>query len=162
MKRTSIRPTLARLVAATFLFGAGWHAQAEETRVTFPEDLALLVHYATVKRGESTEHISTSREALEAIRGGKPVPEGTRFVLTDYRDEKVYRYFVMQKGSGWGQDYDERRRTGDWQFQWFWPDRRINTRENTARCQSCHQSQRSQNYLFTAERLRQYNGRPVE
>lgn len=162
MKRPPNRSTSTRLVAAACLLGLGWHAQAEPTRVTFPDDLALLVHYATVKRGESTEHISTSREALEAIRGGKPVPDGTRFVLTDYRNEKVYRYFVMQKGRGWGEDYDEKRRTGDWQFQWFWPDRSINSRENTARCQSCHQSQRSQNYLFTAPRLSQYNGRPVE
>jgi hypothetical protein len=162
MKRLSLSPRLAPLVAATCLLGLGGHAQAEPTRVTFPEDLALLVHYATVKRGESTEHISTSREAIEAIRGGKPVPDGTRFVLTDYRNEKVFRYFVMQKGPGWGEDYDAKRRTGDWQFQWFQPDRSINTRENTARCQSCHQSQSSQNYLFTAPRLSQYNGRPVE
>lgn len=162
MKRSLICPTRSRSVLATCLFAVAGFAQAEPTRVTFPEDLALLVHYATVKRGESTEHISTSREAIEAIRGGKPVPDGTRFVLTDYRNEKVFRYFVMQKGPGWGEDYDAKRRTGDWQFQWFQPDRSINTRENTARCQSCHQSQSSQNYLFTAPRLSQYNGRPVE
>lgn len=136
--------------------------RAEETRVSFPKDLARLVHYATVKRGDVTEHISTSREALDAVRSGRPIPVGTHFVLTDYRSGKVHRYFVMQKGTAWGNDYDERRRTGDWQFQWFWPDQRIHSGENTARCQSCHQSRQDQDYLYTADRISRFSGTPVE
>lgn len=140
---------------------AGWQAHAEPTRVTFPK-LDDLVHYTTVRRGNVTEHISTTRAALEAIQKGLPVPNGTHFVLADYRDEKIHRYFVMEKGAGWGADFEERRRTGDWQFQWFWPDRQINLKENTARCMSCHSSQKDRDYLFTARRLSDYRGTPVE
>lgn len=78
------------------------------------------MHYTTVRRGNVTEHISTTREAIEAIQKGLPAPNGTHFVLADYRDDKIYRYFVMEKGPSWGADFEERRRTGDWQFQWFW------------------------------------------
>ena len=162
MKTRSIHLASLKAAAAIAMHCVAWQAQAEETRVAFPADPASLVHYATVRRGNVTEHISTTREALEAIRSGKPVPDGTHFVLADYRDEKIYRYFVMQKGSGWGSDYDEKRRTGDWQFQWFWPDKRINTSENTARCQSCHRSQREEGYVFTANRIGKFSGRPVE
>lgn len=136
-------------------------AHAEANRVTFPK-LDELVHYTTVRRGNVTEHISTTREAVEAIQKGQPVPNGTHFVLADYRDEKIYRYFVMEKGLGWGADFEERRRTGDWQFQWFWPDRKINMQENTARCMSCHSSQKDRDYLFTAGRLSEFRGKPVE
>lgn len=140
---------------------ASLQAQAEPNRVTFPK-LDELVHYTTVRRGEVTEHISTTRAAIEAIQKGLPVPNGTHFVLADYRDEKIFRYFVMEKGAGWGNDFEERRRTGDWQYQWFKPDRTINLQENTARCMACHASQKDSQYLYTARRLSEFRGKPVE
>lgn len=143
------------------LSGVVWQAHAEANRVTFPK-LDALVHYTTVRRGDVTEHISTTREAIDAIQKGQPVPNGTHFVLADFRDEKIYRYFVMEKGPGWGADFEERRRTGDWQFQWFWPDQKINLQENTARCMSCHSSQKDRDYLFTARRMSDFRGKPVE
>ena len=161
-----MNPSLRRITLFALATGAallaGWQVHAEATRVKFPENLDQLVHYATVKRGDVTEHILTTREALEAIKSGRPVPNGTHFVLADYRDGKIHRYFVIEKDAGWGSDYDARRRTGDMQFQWFWPDKTINTSENTARCQSCHQSQQNSEYLFTAGRIPNFNGTPVE
>lgn len=160
-----------RRFGLTFLFAGlaiaaattiGWQVQAETNRVEFP-DLEALVHYTTVRRGNVTEHIMTSPEAIEAVKQGEPVPNGTQFVLVDYRDDmELYRYFVMEKGEGWGEDYDEGRRTADWQFQWFWPDRSVNMDENTARCQACHASQSSADYLFTGYRIPRFNGTPVE
>ncbi|MBE0702840.1 MAG: cytochrome P460 family protein [Afipia sp.] len=149
---------LATIAAMTI----GWQVHAETNRVEFP-DLEALVHYTTVRRGNVTEHIMTTPEAIEAVKNGQPIPNGTHFVLVDYRDDmELYRYFVMQKGEDWGADYDESRRTADWQFQWFWPDRSINMDENTARCQSCHRSQQGSDYLFTGYRIPRFNGIPVE
>lgn len=140
----------------------GWQVHAETTRVQFPE-LEALVHYTTVRRGEVTEHIMTTPEAIEAVRQRQPIPNGTHFVLVDYRNDEVYRYFVMEKGPDWGLDYDESRRTDDWQFQWFWPDRSVNMDENTARCQSCHSNQSGSDFLFTASRIPRFDGTtPVE
>jgi hypothetical protein len=132
----------------------------KSNRVTFPEDLEKLVHYMTVRRGNTTEHLSTTPEAIDAVKKGLPVPNGTKFVLTDYQGDRLYRYFVMEKGEGWGADYSNR--AGDWQFQWFWPDKQINTNENTTRCIGCHLSQRSRDFLYTARRIPEYNGQPVE
>jgi hypothetical protein len=148
--------------AAAAVFLVGWQVHAETNRVKFPENLNQLVHYTTVRRGNVTEHILTTREAIEAIKSRQPIPAGTHFVLADHRDGELYRYFVMEKGAGWGTDYDDRRRTGDWQFQWFWPDRSVNMNENTARCQSCHRGQEGSEYLFTGYRIPRFNGTPIE
>ena len=149
------------VTAAITTIAAGWQVHAEPNRVQFPE-LEALVHYTTVRRGDVTEHIMTTPMAIEAVKQGEAIPSGTQFVLVDYRDDELYRYFVMEKGDGWGADYDEGRRTDDWQFQWFWPDRSINTDENTARCQSCHSSQADADYLFTGYRIPRFDGTPVE
>jgi len=159
-KKITRAAALVALAAAAVALPA-WQAHAEANRVKFPK-LEDLVHYTTVRRGNVTEHISTTREAIEAIQKGLPAPNGTHFVLADYRDDKIYRYFVMEKGPSWGADFEERRRTGDWQFQWFWPDKKINLQENTARCMSCHSSQKDRDYLFTARRLSEFRGKPVE
>lgn len=140
----------------------GWQVHAETNRVKFPENLDQLVHYTTVRRGNVTEHIMTTQEAIDAVKNRRPIPAGSHFVLVDYRDDKLYRYFVMEKGEGFGADYDDRRRTADWQFQWFWPDKSVKMDENTARCQSCHRSQADSDFLYTAYRIPRFNGAPVE
>ena len=160
MKTMSLRTALAAVAAGAALL-AGWQVHAETNRVKFPE-LDQLVHYTTVKRGNVTEHILTTREAMEAVKNGQPIPDGTHFVLADHRDGKIYRYFVMEKGDGFGTDYDDRRRTANWQFQWFWPDKTVNMSENTNRCQSCHRSQASSEYLYTGYRIPRFNGTPIE
>ncbi|TNM63338.1 cytochrome P460 family protein [Aliirhizobium smilacinae] len=144
----------AMLAGLTVLF-AGMQVHAEPTRATMP-DIDKLVHYTTVTRGEVTEHIMTTREAIEAVKAGKPIPNGTHVALVDYRDGKVFRYFIMEKGENWGQDYAENRRTADWQFQWFKPDGTINTAENTARCQSCHMSRSDRDFLYTFNEMRRF------
>lgn len=129
---------------------------AEENRVRFPQSIGELVHYTTVNRGNVTEHMLTSQEALDAVEAGNPIPNGTQVILADYREGEIYRYFVMEKGEGWGEDYPDYRRTQDWQFQWYWPDGSVNMDEDTQRCQSCHQSRENENYMFTYGDLRRF------
>lgn len=153
-----MKSSLSRLAGIAVLglspFAAFW-ALAEETRVTFP-DLDALIHYTTVNRGNVTEHMLTTQEAIDAAQAGETIPDGTPVVLVDYREGEVYRYFVMEKGANWGDDYDENRRTGDWQFQFYWGDQSINMEENTARCQACHQSREGAEYMFTYNDLRRF------
>ena len=155
MNKTLRSSVLAMSLCGTALLTA-WQVHAEPTRVTFPTNLDQLVHYTTVTRGNVTEHMLTSREAIDAVRKGQPMPYGTHVVLKDIRDGKPYRYFIMQKGAGWGADYDAKRRTGDWQFQWFWPDKSINMQENTSRCQSCHESREDDQYMYTLRDLKAF------
>ena len=96
MRAFSVRASLTAVAAISVLLPGG-QVHAETNRVKFPE-LDQLVHYTTVHRSNVTEHILTTREAMEAVKNGQPVPAGTHFVLADYRDGKIYRYFVMEKG----------------------------------------------------------------
>jgi hypothetical protein len=154
-------PLVALVFVAALLVGR--QVDAEPNRTTFPADIDNLVHYTTVRRGEVTEHIMTTQAAIDAIKSGQPVPTGTHFVLVDYRGGEVHRYFVMEKGPNWGADYPEGQRTGDWQFQWFNPDKKtVNMAENTARCQSCHSSREDEQFLFTFDRIHAFDGTPVE
>jgi hypothetical protein len=155
MKTIQIRlPLVAAIFGAVTLIC--WQAIAEGNRVAFP-NLEQLVHYTTVRRGNVTEHMLTTQDAIAAVKAGQPIPNGSHVVLVDYREGEVFRYFVMQKGNGWGRDYDDRRRTADWQFQWFKPDRSINMSENTARCQSCHQARADNEYLYTFDQMKAFD-----
>lgn len=155
MSNTSIPGALCVLAGFAIAL-AGGHAAAQTNRVTFPSNLDRLVHYTTVKRGNVTEHLLTSQEAIDAIKLGKAVPNGTHVVLVDYRDSKVFRYFVMEKGADWGADHQPALRTGDWQFKAFRPDKSINTSENPARCQSCHQGAEDNQHLFTFNDMKRF------
>lgn len=156
---SKIRPFLysaLSLFAFSALLFSGRQVAAEVNRVTFPSNLDRLVHYTTVKRGEVTEHLLTSQEAIDAIRLGKAIPSGTHVVLVDYRDNKVFRYFVMEKKNGWGADFASARRTGDWQFQHYKADKTVNMSENTARCQSCHQGRENDQHLFSFNDMKRF------
>ncbi|NKJ94694.1 hypothetical protein GFM14_24610 [Rhizobium leguminosarum bv. viciae] len=144
MWKLTVGPVVAGVcvaLAAVLTDGEGASpVYAAANEVTFPP-LDQLVHYTTVTRGPTREHMLTSREALGAIQAGQPVPVGTHVVLTDYQSDVLYRYLVSQK-TGPGVD--------DWQFQWFWPDQSIKADENVAQCYSCHQrSRRERQFMFT-------------
>lgn len=114
-------------------------AFAEANQVTFPP-LDDLVHYTTVNRGQTREHMLTNRNALDAIQAGQPVPKGTHMVLVDFQSDVLTRYLVAQKTGDAAED---------WQYQWFWPDRSVKADENVARCYSCHRSRVDEQFMFT-------------
>lgn len=145
---------LRRCVLLAILLGVvtAGAAYAEPNRVTFPSKIEEFVHYSTVTRGED-ELMLTSREAMEAAQQGLPMPEGSHVVIEFRQNGEVTRYFVMQKGTGWGEDYDEGRRTGDWQFQAYNADRTVNLTSDSARCQSCHQARADTQHQFMFDDL---------
>lgn len=122
-------------------------AAADMKPVTFPE-LEKLVHYTTVRRGSTREHMLTTQSALDAIQAGEPVPTGTHVVLVDFQSDELARYLVSKKtGDG----------PGDWSYQAFTPDRTFKMDdESPARCYSCHQSRESRQYMFTYNDAKSY------
>ena len=115
---------------------------------------ALVAHYATVKRGNITEELFTSRAAVEAAKSDQPLPGGTVITLLDYRDGQLFRYVVMEKRAGWGADYPPEKRTGEWEFQAFNADKSVNRSENLDRCFACHKGQEKQDFVFTLDRMK--------
>ncbi|UVK38042.1 cytochrome P460 family protein [Mesorhizobium sp. AR10] len=146
------------LIVATgcILALSGLSVRAESNRVTFPENFDKYVLYATYDRGSSKEEAFATPETLEIAKSGKPLPPGTQIVLGIWTNYELSSYFVMHKGEGWGLDFDEERRTGDWQFQQFDTAMQVMASSNPSRCQSCHSSQRSNDFMFTIDRMRAY------
>lgn len=94
MKRF-VNPLALCALAACVVSLVGWQVHAETNRVQFP-NLDELVHYTTVKRGNVTEHIMTTPEAMEAVKGGRPIPAGTHFVLVDQKRAQALMRIMMR------------------------------------------------------------------
>lgn len=123
------------------------NAAEEMKTVTFPE-LEKLVHYTTVRRGQTREHMLTTQSALDAIQAGESVPTGTHVVLVDFQSDELARYLVSEK-TGDGPE--------DWSYQAFTPYRTFKMDdESPARCYSCHQSRESRQYMFTYNDAKSY------
>jgi hypothetical protein len=98
-----MNPIPLRILTMVLVFGlvvAVGQARAGGDKVTFPESHADGVHYTTVHRGGIREEMFVSREAIEAVKKGLPIPSGTVITLVDYRDGEIYRYVVMVKRTG--------------------------------------------------------------
>ena len=86
--RLAVLPAASVLLAGIASFR---QAHADGEMVRFPADYAKGVHYATVNRGNIREELFTSREAIEAVKAGRPMPSGTVITMEDHRDGELYR-----------------------------------------------------------------------
>lgn len=125
--------------------------------IEFPENFEEGVLYTTVTRGSAFEELYTSKEAIEAVQNGEPIPSGTIITLKIFEDEELDRIFVMEKRNDWDPEYLSEKRNGEWAYQSFRPDGTVNEKENIGRCISCHAGQESDDFLFKLEEMKDYN-----
>ena len=147
---------LAITLSLLTLFAPGAMAQAENNRATFPANFDQMVMYGDYRRGTGGELAYALRETIDIAKAGQPLPPGTRLVLEIYDSGVLTGYFVMEKGIDWGLDFAAEQRNGDWHFQQFGTDKQVRRTAIASRCQSCHQSQAANDYMFTIDRMRAY------
>lgn len=147
--------TLAVLAAcAVGLFSPA--AMAQTNRATFPTDFDQMVMYGDYRRGLGGELAYAMPETIEIAKSGQTLPPGTVLVLEIYNDDALTSYFVMEKGEGWGLDFAEEDRAGDWHFQQFGTDRTVQREAIAERCVSCHQGAAENDFMFTWGRMLDY------
>lgn len=172
---TSRRSNVAGLVAMAFGIALAMPAWAGADNVVFPEDFARGVKWLTVNRAKTREvheHFTTAA-AIEAARKDQPMPNGTIFALARYaaqldaqdnpikgtdglfRKGKLLGYGVMEKRAGWGRDYPEALRNGEWEYRVFTANRNPDTTKNLADCFECHKPQASRDYIHAYDKLKQ-------
>jgi Cytochrome P460 len=147
--------------------------RAGADKVAFPENYAKGVVYVTVDKPSKQVHeFYAAPAAIDAAHKGEPMPDGTvligvqynakldaegnpvkgpdgRFIKADLRG-----YAVMEKRKGWGTDYPEDKRNGEWEYRVFNADKTPNEKVNTGVCFDCHRPQASNDYVYTYDKLK--------
>jgi plastocyanin len=142
-------------------------------RISYPDNWNQGVMYATVDRHDIKQYreLWTTKPAVDAIKAGKPIPHGTVLTLVQYKakvDDKgvptrdangrfekgeLVAYTVMQKGEGWGTAYPEDIRNGDWDYQVFNAEKKVNDKANLKGCFQCHKPHAGQDFVISLARL---------
>ena len=172
---TKFRITITATVVIVAALAAAASVRAGSDKIAFPNDYAKGVVYKSEDRPDNKQvrELFITREAVEAVRRGAPLPSGTvitsvryaaqldaqgnpakdangRFIKTD----KILGYTVKEKRAGWGAEYPEGKRNGEWEYRVFRADRTANPDTNYDNCFGCHKSQESQEYMFTFDSLK--------
>lgn len=174
-----VRLALAGGVAASGIAGLAAVAQTAPTvpggpnKVQFPADWAKGVLYATVDRHDTLQYreMYTSADAVKAAREGRPVPDGTVITLAAYAakvdadkkpvvdangrfvKDRLVSLTVMEKRKGFGDEIPAAIRNGDWQYQAFTPDGKVNEKANLTACYQCHLPFAKDDYLTNLAKL---------
>src|ERR1041385_6534538 len=135
--RNAFAIPLALACACSAFIAVG--ARAGGDKVAFPAAYDKGVLYTTVDRADNKQYreLYTSAAAVAAAKTGQPMPDGTVVTLVQYaakldaagNPEKdangrfiktnVIGYTVMEKRKGWGAEYPENIRNGEWDYQAF-------------------------------------------
>jgi len=169
----------ARRVAAACVAtgGALWATAvaAGPEQIRFPDSYSRWERYAVVDRYDSKQYreLYTSPEAVQAVRAGQPIPDGTVIAMAihsakldaqgaplkdangRFLKDKLTGVTVMEKRKGWGASVPEAWRNGDWQYAAFLPDGKPNADANAKidACFQCHQPHAAQDFVISLAKL---------
>jgi plastocyanin len=168
-----------RSVAAIAVLAAGgalavtMQVRAGGEKIAFPEGFEKGTLYSVLDRYDNKQYreLFASSGVVEAVRKGQPVPSGAVLTLVQYKakvDEKgvpvkdakgrfikgdLVAYTVMEKRKGWGAEYADDIRNGEWEYQAFTPDKKVNDKANLKACFQCHKPHEKQDFVISLARL---------
>lgn len=140
----------------------------------FPRGYTSGVLYATVDRPDvkQVRDLFAPAEAIEAIRSGRPMADGTVLTLLLYaaKTDRVGNpspdargrlikngflgYSVMEKRQGQSGAPSPDLRNGDWSYQSFTSNKTVNANAHLSDCYQCHLSRSRQDYVFSDDKMR--------
>ena len=144
-------------------------------KVMFPENFAKGILYTTVDRADNKQYrelFISPPEAIAAAKNNQPLPSGSVITLVQYAAQldpqgnpvkdangrfikgNLIAYTVMEKRSGWGAEYPDNVRNGEWEYQAFTGERKINEKANLTACFNCHKPLDKQDFVFTYDKLK--------
>jgi hypothetical protein len=169
----------AAVAAGIFAVSIGilaWPVKAGGDKVSFPQNFASGVMFATVDRADIKQYreLFAPAAAIEAAKMGKPLPSGTVITLVQYAAQlgsdgspvkdangrfiktNIVGFAVMEKRTGWGAEYPESLRNGEWEYQSFTPDKKVNEKANLSGCMNCHRPLNKQDFVFSYVKMKNY------
>jgi plastocyanin len=165
----------SKLLLAAALCASGG-AIAGPEKIQFPTDYLRGQLYQTLDRPDTKQYreLYAPAAALEAVRQGKPIPNGTVLTLVQWSVEQdasgvplkgsngrfikkdIVAHTVMEKRAGWGADYPaDWPRNGEWEYAAFTPDGRPNEKANANNkaCFTCHLPHAKQDFVISLAKL---------
>jgi hypothetical protein len=166
-----MRPRISWLAAIALI--AATASTAGPDRVTFPTGYRSHALYSTVDRAvnDTVRVFYVSPEAARRAKPGEPLPSGTVITMEIYKAKldgggkpvkdgsgrfvrgELVAIQVMEKRTGWGGEYPEDLRNGDWDYAQFDPDGTRHQPADTASCLGCHRKMARQDFVFSFPQL---------
>jgi hypothetical protein len=149
-------------------------ARAGGDKIAFPENYAKGVLYTTVDRADNKQYreLYATPEAIAAVKAGQPIPSGSVLTLVQHKAKldadgnperdangrfikgELVGYTVMEKRAGWGSEYPEEIRNGEWEYQAFKADKSVNDKANLKNCFTCHKPLDKQVFVFSFQAMK--------
>jgi hypothetical protein len=173
-----MRTTVWAAAAATWLLGSA--ALAGPDQVAFPDGYQdSFSHYSTVNRADERKQVVkmfANDIALSSAKDGAPLDSGAVLVMEVYKakldadgnpvvgsdgffePDEMAGIAVMETRSGWGADYPEAWRNGEWEFAAFKPDDHTLVERDYQPCFECHKPLYEADYVFSFDALSEAAG----
>jgi len=144
-----------------------------KTHLTFPENYQqTFVKYLTINfpATKQVRYYFANPAAVQAAKAGKPLPDGSYLFaevysakLDDQKNplkgadgqfvgDKLVAYTAMATGAGWGDEFPDMLKNGDWNYAVFSAEKQQRP-VNQAECLGCHKPLDKASYVFTLKEL---------
>jgi plastocyanin len=154
--------------------GIAWQVSAGGDKVVFPDGFEKHTLYSVVDRYDTKQYreLYATPATVEAVRRGEPIPSGTVLTMVVSKAQADAQgnplkdgngrflkgdlafIAVMEKRTGWGTEYPADLRNGEWEYQMFTADRKVNDKANLTACFQCHKPHEGQDYVISLASLR--------
>ena len=71
-----------------------------------------------------------------------------------HQDDELAGIAVMEKRTGWGTEYPDDIRNGEWEYQAFKADKTVNDKANLKACFTCHKPLDKQDFVFSFDKMK--------
>jgi plastocyanin len=168
-----MRHRASALVVAALLLVAGLAVGVRVTagpdRIAFPANFKQGVLYTIADRYDVKQYreLYASTAAIQAAKEGKPLPRGTVLTLVQFKAQvdaqgnplkdangrflkgDLLAYTVMEKREGWGAEYPDTLRNGEWEYAVFTADGKLNDKANYPACFQCHKPHEGMDFVIS-------------
>jgi plastocyanin len=169
LSRLLAGPILVLATAAGLVVLAA-RSDAGPDKVAFPAQYKDGVLYTIADRYDVKQYRElyvSSPAAVQAAKEGKPLPYGTVLTLIQYKAQvdaqgnplkdargrflkgDLIGYTVMEKRQGWGAEYQDDLRNGEWEYSAFNAEGKFNDKANFKACFQCHKPHDGQDFVIS-------------
>src|SRR5213594_4303878 len=169
-RSVAVVPLVAAILTVVFVA----RSTAGPDKIVFPAGWKDHVLYTSVDRYDTKQYrelYASTQAAVDAMKAGRPLPDGTVLTLIQFKAQvdaagnpvkdvngrfikgDMVGITVMEKRTGWGTEYPDDIRNGEWEYSAFGADQKFNDKANYKACFQCHKPHAKQDFVISLARL---------